>query len=139
MKYLGECLCGGIKYEVQGEIGPIQLCHCSRCRRAQGSAYAANAVIKTADFFLSVGQDLIKEFASAPDKMRAFCSNCGSPIYSRMPSKPEVMRLRIGTLSTPLEKRPSAHIFATSKAEWDEITDDIPQYETRPEEPLVAD
>ena len=50
-----------------------------------------------------------------------------------MPSKPEVMRLRIGTLSTPLTARPSAHIFATSKAEWEEICDDIPQYETRPD------
>ena len=54
-------------------------------------------------------------------------------MYSRVPSHPEVLRLRIGTLTTPLHKRPTAHIFASSKAEWDEITDNIPLYETRPE------
>ena len=125
----GHCLCGKIRYEVRGAIGPIVLCHCSECRRAQGSAFAANAQIRTEDFVLLTGAEQIKEYQDSPDKLRAFCRNCGSPIYSHRPSRPEVLRLRLGTLETPLATRPVAHIFATSKADWDEITDHLPQYE----------
>ncbi len=39
----GACLCGQIQYEYTGELGPIAMCHCSQCRRAQGSAYATNS------------------------------------------------------------------------------------------------
>lgn len=47
-------------------------------------------------------------------------------------AQPELYRLRIGTLDTPLQQKPSMHIFAASKAEWDCITDDLPQYIERP-------
>jgi hypothetical protein len=55
-------------------------------------------------------------------------SECGSPIISIKTDTPEYYRLRIGTLDTPLQQKPSMHIFAASKAEWDCIADDLPQY-----------
>jgi hypothetical protein len=125
----GHCLCGDVRYEVRGEIGPIVLCHCSECRRAQGSAFASNAEVRTDDFVVVSGADGIREYESSPGKQRAFCGRCGSPLYSRRLDRPAVRRLRIGTLETPLASRPIAHIFATSKAEWFEIADDLPRYE----------
>jgi hypothetical protein len=112
----GHCLCGKIRYEVRGPIGPIVLCHCSECRHAQGSAFAANAEIKASDFVVLSGAEQIKEYQSSPDKLRTFCGNCGSPLYSRRLSRPQTVRLRIGTLETPIAARPMAHIFASSKA-----------------------
>ena len=44
-----------------------------------------------------------------------------------------MLAVRLGTLDTPLPKRPIvAHIFVDSKAEWDEITDELPQFAQRP-------
>ena len=40
--HLGGCLCGQIRYQLSGPLADIQLCHCSQCRKAQGSAFAAN-------------------------------------------------------------------------------------------------
>ncbi len=37
----GSCLCGEIHYEYDGEIGEVSICHCSKCGKAQGSAFAA--------------------------------------------------------------------------------------------------
>src|SRR5947208_1769811 len=37
----GRCLCGGVRYEIDGEIGSVVYCHCSQCRRASGTALAA--------------------------------------------------------------------------------------------------
>ncbi len=64
---------------------------------------------------------------------RWFCSECGSPLISSRDAQPELYRLRIGTLDTPLDqKKPTMHIFAASKAEWESICDDLPQYDERP-------
>lgn len=128
----GSCLCSSVQYEINGELGPIVMCHCSRCRKANGSAFATNASVNAADFHLLRGQELIAEYESSPNVFRVFCSRCGSPLYSRRPLQPELLRLRIGTLDTPLEARPTAHIFVGSKAEWCEIHDDLPQYAERP-------
>ena len=50
----GSCLCRAVKFEVAGDLAPIQLCHCGDCRKAQGSAFAANILVATADFRLLV-------------------------------------------------------------------------------------
>ena len=128
----GSCLCNAIQYEIHGELGPTMMCHCSKCRKANGSAYAVNAVVKTDEFHFVKGKEFVTEFESTPGVFRSFCKQCGSPLYSRRPSQPDLLRLRIGTLDTPVDVKPLAHIFVGSKASWDEIHDDIPQYEERP-------
>ena len=107
MMLLGSCLCGGVQYEYDGDLGPIAMCHCSQCRRAQGSAYATNSPVQAAQFRFVTGQELIKEFESRPGKKRAFCRECGSPLYSRLDSKPDLLRLRIGTLKTAINAKPA--------------------------------
>ncbi|WP_316675973.1 GFA family protein [uncultured Tolumonas sp.] len=128
----GSCLCNAIQYEIEGELGPTMMCHCSKCRKANGSAYAINAAVKTDQFRFFKGQELVSEFESSPGVFRSFCKQCGSPLLSRRPSQPDIVRLRIGTLDTPVDIKPLAHIFVGSKASWDEIHDDIPQYDERP-------
>ncbi len=128
--YRGSCLCGTVTYEVRGELGPIVLCHCRQCRKAQGGAFAANAPVRAADFRITAGRETIREYESSPGKYRAFCSTCGSPLISRRQGQPDTVRLRLGTLDSPVPARPGAHIYASSKAEWFEIHDDLPRYDT---------
>jgi hypothetical protein len=51
-------------------------------------------------------------------------------IISRRDAMPDVVRLPLGTLDTPLAP-PTAHYFVASKAEWYEIHDDLPQFAER--------
>lgn len=125
----GSCLCGSVTYELDGELGPIVFCHCSRCRKAQGTAFATNSPVKASGFRLISGQETLREYESSAGKYRAFCGNCGTPIFSRFTGKPGILRLRLGALDTPIEARPTAHIYASSHAEWFDILDDLPQYE----------
>ncbi|WP_372956872.1 GFA family protein [Marinobacter sp.] len=113
------------------------MCHCSQCRRAQGSAYATNSPIRASQFRFVTGQELVKEFEFTAGKKRAFCWECGSRIYSRLDSKPDALRLRIGSLTTPIEAKPSYHIYANSAAEWYEFTDGLPRYAELEYSPLV--
>jgi hypothetical protein len=128
----GSCLCNGIQYEIKSELGGIMQCHCQKCRKANGTAFATNAAIPTSAFSYVKGEELVGEYESTPGVFRVFCTRCASPLYSRRPGEPEALRLRIGTLDTPIETKPSMHIFVGSKAEWDEVTDNIPQYHERP-------
>ncbi|MDX1457352.1 MAG: GFA family protein [Marinobacter sp.] len=125
----GHCLCGAVKFEYEGPLGPISLCHCSQCRRAQGSAFSASAPVQKVHFRLIEGEDQVREFESRPGKYRAFCSNCGSPLYSRVDAIPGILRIRVGVINEPLDLRPASHIYVGSKSSWFTITDDIPQYE----------
>ena len=58
--YQGSCLCQGIRYEIKGGIGDIIQCHCQRCRKANGTAFATNAPVNSADFKITQGEDLVK-------------------------------------------------------------------------------
>lgn len=124
----GSCLCGGIRYEVRGPLGPIVCCHCAQCRKAQGSAFCATSVVAAAEFRLLAGAELLQGYASSPGKQRVFCRVCGSPLFSKRDSLPGVLRLRIGTLDTPIGQRVDHHNFTASKAEWYEICDGAPQF-----------
>ena len=124
----GSCLCRNINYEVAGELGDFGYCHCTSCRKASGSAHAANAPVERSAFRIVSGMDTLREFESSPDKFRASCSRCGSPIYAYLASSRELIRLRLGTLDTPFTKQPQAHTFVSDKASWEPIDDKIPQF-----------
>ena len=63
----GSCLCGGIRYQYDGEIEEISLCHCAQCRKAQGSAFAANSPVDSARFKLLAGAEPLPEEMLALD------------------------------------------------------------------------
>ncbi len=131
-KYSGSCLCGEIRYEIHGEIGDIIQCHCQRCRKASGTAYTTNALVKVSDFKFIQGEQLLKKFQSSATIQRCFCGECSSAIMSIRTETPDYYRLRLGTLDTPVSNKPVMHIFVADKAEWDNICDDVPQYDQRP-------
>lgn len=124
----GSCLCGGIRYEYDGTIDEISICHCSMCRKAQGSAFVAVSPIDATRFRIVRGAELVREYRAVPEKARAFCATCGSPIYSARDDLPAIKRLRLGTLETPIEARNAYHIHVDSKASWETIADDLPRY-----------
>ncbi|MEO8670318.1 MAG: GFA family protein [Tahibacter sp.] len=124
--HIGSCFCGSVTYEVRGNIGPAYYCHCSRCRKISGSAFSSNAVVDVADFFITRGEDLLKATRSESGVARVFCSACGSSLFVRQENQ---MRLRLGTLDTPLAEGPAFHIYTNSKANWFALCDDLPQHE----------
>jgi hypothetical protein len=128
MHHTGSCLCGGIRFRVDSQLEPIQLCYCIQCQKAQGGAFAAVVPVAAAAFRLLGGEHLLKPYESSPGKERVFCSRCGSPIFSRRASLPSVVRVRAGLFDEPLPVRPARHAYTASKCNWWTIDDDLPQY-----------
>lgn len=127
--YKGGCLCGAVRYEISGTIRNIVYCHCSRCRKAQGSAFATNGIVRATDFTIVSGESELTGYEATPGQKKYFCRHCGSPIISRSTNKPDEVRVRIGTIESDISERPQAHIFVTSKANWEDICGNIPMYD----------
>lgn len=126
--YQGSCLCGEVKFSITNKINDIIYCHCSLCRKAQGSAFATNANIETINFKFLSGEDNLTAYASSNTQKKYFCKTCGSPIMSKDTLSPENIRIRLGTIESDIHERPEAHVFVDSKANWEQITDKLPQY-----------
>lgn len=125
----GRCLCGCIRFEIEGELAPIDICHCEQCRKAQGTPFATNLPVNAGAFRFTQGEEMLCEFESSPGKRRAFCSRCGSPILGRRDDRPQTVRVRAGTLDGPLSTRPIAHFHVASKCNWWSIDDALPRFE----------
>ena len=127
----GGCLCGAVRYRysgpIGGDLGAVTICHCASCRRAQGYGAAA-APILASGWRVTAGEAVIREHESSPGKLRAFCSLCGSPLYSRRPAQPDGLRLRLGSLDrAPPGLTVDAHIFTEGAPAW-AVADDAPRY-----------
>lgn len=127
--YQGSCLCGTVTIEVHGGIDSIIHCHCSKCRKSSGTAYARNGFINKAGLLIKTGEEQIGFYETAPGKKRHFCKICASPIFSSNESSPELLRLRLGILDSDIEERPISHNFVSSKANWDDLGAELPRYD----------
>ena len=125
----GSCKCQTVRFVYSGEFGVITVCHCADCRKLQGSTGVVAAPADRGQLRWIAGQDRITEYESSPGKKRAFCGCCGTPLYSRRDDAPEVLRLRMGSLDTPKDVTPVAHIFCKGIPAWAALDDECPRYE----------
>ena len=117
-KHHGSCLCAGISFTINGLLEPIQVCHCSHCRQAQGGPVATNIPVATEAITFERGLDLLQLYESSPGKVRAFCKVCGSPVFSKRDTLPGVLRIRAGLLKEPINTSIAFHAYVGSKANW---------------------
>ena len=129
----GSCLCGAIAWEFDGAPERVQNCHCSRCRRARSAAHATNAFYKAEQISWIRGKDDVRSHSLKGAKYfgQDFCRHCGSAVPRVVAATGRVV-VPCGSLDTSPNMRPLGNIFATSKAEWFEITDGLPQWEGYP-------
>lgn len=128
----GGCLCGAVRYEISEAeaVGELVFCHCRMCRKAQGGLFGANAPIASRNFKLTLGAERIREYCSSPGKIRTFCDECGSPLYSARLDCPDFVRLRIGTLDNPDSFKPigTYNIFYENASDLYRSDDASPRY-----------
>ena len=131
-KLSGKCLCEEVSYVIEGTLGPIYNCHCSKCRRWHGSAFRTRASIPSRHFKWVSGEDKLSQYYSSDNTIKWFCSICGSNLISTYEHRPDVIGVPLGGLEQDPGNRPKAHIFVASKSPWHDITDDLPQHNEWP-------
>lgn len=123
----GGCFCGAVRYKVADAFTYALNCHCSQCRRVTGSAFKPFAGIAANQLKVTKGKNHLLIFGDETNH-DSHCNLCGSLLYSIVRDG-KYAHVTLGTLADAPSIRPTAHIFAGSKAPWFTITDDLPQYE----------
>ena len=115
----GSCFCGEVVYEVSGNIGIFQYCHCSRCRKVTGSAHAANVFVAPDQFKWLKGEDSVGRYDSPDTKYftTSFCKNCGS-LMPWLSKSGKVVIVPAGTLDGDPGSRPTQNIYCGSRPDW---------------------
>ena len=129
----GSCLCKSVTYAIRGNLGIFQYCHCSRCRKFTGSAFAANLLVAPEDFRWLTGEASVARFEleGARHFATSFCTNCGSSLPWLAQSAKTVV-VPAGTLDEDPEIRPFQNIFCASRAVWYTAPSSLPEYDELP-------
>ena len=124
----GSCLCGAVRFEVQGDFERFYLCHCSRCRKDTGSAHAANLFGPAVALTWLAGQQNVTTYTVPGARhAKAFCATCGSAMPRPMGAG---FVVPAGSLDSALVMRPTAHIFVASRAAWDHELETVERHDT---------
>ena len=144
----GSCQCGAVSFEVDGELGAPDACHCSICRKLSGHYYVGTEVSK--DTLAITGSENLTWFQSSGKVRRGFCSTCGAsrshgglfrmtgkvrrgfcstcgaPMFFE-PIYRDWISISMGVLDNPTGVKLALHIFVDDKGDYYEITDGLPQ------------
>jgi hypothetical protein len=131
-RYRGSCLCGAVRFEVEGSFEHFFLCHCSYCRKDTGSAHGANLFSNTAKLTWLAGENQVATYHLPSTRhAKSFCKTCGSAL-PRLPTDGSALVVPAGSLESPVTMRPNAHIFVASRADWDRELETVPMIERLP-------
>ncbi|HAX76040.1 MAG TPA: aldehyde-activating protein [Cyanobacteria bacterium UBA11372] len=126
----GGCLCGAVRYEYLGELGSANYCHCRDCRKTTGGAFNIGVWVDATGLRILTGQ--VRSFTKIGESgkriTREFCPECGSPLLTKSPSKPQFVKIKAGSLDAPSQIKPAYQSWMTSAVSWAYISADLPGY-----------
>ena len=131
MKIDGQCHCGNITFVAEIDPDSISVCHCTDCQMLTGSAFRVVVRAPADKFELRGGKpkSYVKTAESGTQRVQAFCSECGTPVYSTNVGEPKHYGLRIGTIRQRSQLRPAKQIWCRSALEWASDLESIPRVE----------
>jgi len=131
---LGGCACGSIRYACGREPVAMINCHCRDCQISSGAPFASGIVVMTADVEISGTPNTYSVRASSGGlTTRSFCSECGTPLFTRSEANPEFMSIRFPTLDDASEFQPMLDIWTSSSQPWVCLDQAIPHFPQSPQ------
>lgn len=132
MTYSGQCMCGAIRYQVDGEPNAVAACHCSDCRRSAGAPMVAWAMFPETALTVTRGQP--KTINSSGTAMRSFCGACGTGLFYRNATVlPGIVDIQSATLDDPEALPPGMQIQTAERLNWMKRLHELPEFERFPE------
>lgn len=122
------CLCGIVQMEIKSPFISASYCHCSQCRKSHGASSVAYGSILKNDIEWLSGKKKVRCFESSEKVKRGFCKVCGSNLYYYNKDYPSHLDIPLSIIDGEPTLQPEYHIYVSSKPNWYEINDDLPQY-----------
>ena len=124
----GGCLCGGVRYRIDGNCRDIICCHCENCRRTHGHVAAYTALDQSA--LTLVSAHTLQWFHDAsPDTYRGFCNRCGASLFWDARDGGKRISVAAGSLDDSGSLQTIGHVFVAEAGSYYEISDGLPRYD----------
>ena len=124
----GSCLCGGVRYEIDGEVGPMAQCYCSMCRKHHGAGFVTWFAVPRDQFEWVAGDDRLVRRASSDHGTRSFCGDCGSPLFYESTRRPDTIDIALASMDAPIDRAPQMHAYFSDRASWVHVEDSLPRF-----------
>ena len=124
----GGCLCGGVRYRIDGECRDIICCHCENCRRTHGH-YSAYTAIRREDLTLLKSDSLRWYHDASPNANRGFCNQCGASLFWEARDGAGRVSVTAGSLDDSGQLKVVGHIFMREAGHYYQIVDGLPQFD----------
>ena len=122
----GSCLCGRVKFDVEGDLPAPTACHCTMCRKHSGHYEASTDIAR--DKLKISGEEHITWYQSSEKVRRGFCAVCGSSLFFDPPHL-DWIAVAMGAFDSPTKAKLAQHIFVADKGDYYEIADGLPQHQ----------
>ncbi len=123
----GGCICGKLSFEIAGSLQKARACHCSKCRKVFSGASSAYAELSPGSNFKWIaGKEHLSTYSTEGEWSVGFCGNCGSTLCGLF--RDEVHGLTLGCVDGDPGVEIEMHLFVGSKAPWDHIGGNAPQF-----------
>ena len=131
----GTCQCGKVHYILNNAPIKTVVCHCADCQKVSAGAFTITMLLKRDDFEIVRGDlSIFDRPADSGNIARCyFCSTCSNRIYHENPDKPEIIRLKPGTLDDTSIINPRIQVWTGGAQPWLKQLHDLPCHEVQPE------
>lgn len=131
--FTGGCACGAIRYEISAEPLVTNDCQCRDCQHESGTGHSSHLTFLRAGVTLT-GQaklwDMVSDSGNV--KTRAFCPNCGSPVYMTFSAMPDLFTVRAASLDDPSRYWPQMVTYSVRGYAWDHLDPALPKFDGMP-------
>ena len=129
----GGCACGAIRFKITQPLMGVGVCHCADCQKASGGGPNYVALAPKTGFEVTKGEArlYVTKGDSGEDVARAFCPNCGSPLWSE-PSNAPFFPVKLGALDDNADLAPALHLYTASAQPWHLMHEGLPTFPGMP-------
>ena len=128
----GGCLCGAIRYRVNGNPQRASVCHCTFCQRRTGSSFGFDAFFEEQN--IEFTGDELTTYEDRSDESNNwvrlhFCKRCGTTVMiktERFPGEPIITG---GTFDDPNWVKIDRHIWTRSAQHWEVLPQNVDCFE----------
>lgn len=133
MTMTGGCLCGAVRYTIEGDPLLSAVCHCRNCQKQAGSAMSVLIGVRDTQMEITGTLTTYQDTGESGDPVyRRFCGTCGSPILSDLPSQQGMHFVKAGTLDDVSGLDPKMHFWTASAQPWVRYTEDAVKFDKTP-------
>ena len=117
---LGGCLCGAVRYRLNGDPITLYVCHCTDCQTATGTSFVLSMLVPRDAIEVLRGEPELHE-TELPDGRRKRanrCPVCATNVWGAPHRFPQILNLHPGTLDDTSWLEPVGHIWTRSAQPW---------------------